>query len=56
MSSQMFQVLGIIDKLNEINEKLNGYAAGHMDNVWVGVAIIGVLMLVVVWGINILNK
>ena len=56
MMSNYIQFLGLIDKLNEWNEQLNEFAAGHMDNVWVGVAIIGVVMVVAVWGINVLNK
>ena len=56
MSNYYLQILGIIDKLNEWNEQLNGFASEHMDNVWVGVAILGVIMIVAVWGINTLNK
>ena len=51
-----FQILGIIDKLNEWNEQLNEFADGHLDNVWVGVAILGVLLFVAVWGVRTLNK
>ena len=51
-----FQLLGIVDKLNEWNEKLNGFASEHMDNVWVGTAVLGVLIVVAVWGIQTLNK
>ena len=56
MINNYFQILGIIDKLNEWNEQLNGFAAEHMDNVWVGTAILLVIIVVSVWGINTLNK
>lgn len=56
MSNYYLQILGIIDKLNEWNEQLNGFASEHMDNVWVGVAVLGVIMAVAIWGINALNK
>ncbi len=56
MINYYFQILSLVDKLNEWNDKLNEFAAGHMDNVWTGVAIIGVIMVIVVWGINTLNK
>ena len=49
-------ILGIMDKLNDWNDKLNEFAAEHMDNVGVGVAILGVILLVSMWGINTLNK
>ena len=52
MSNYYFQVLGIIDKLNEWNEQLNGFAQEHLDSVWVGAAAIGIIMVIVVWGIN----
>ena len=48
--------LGIMDQLNDWNDKLNGFASDHMDNVWVGVAIMGVLIFVAFWGIKELNK
>ncbi len=51
-----FQILGIIDKLNEWNEKLNGLASEHLDNVWVGVIILGIIMAFVIFGINTLSK
>ena len=49
-------ILGIVDKLNEWNTQLNEFAANHMDNVWTGVAILGGLILVAVFGINTFNK
>ena len=54
--SNYFQILGVIDKLNEWNDKLNEFASGHLDNVWVGTAILGVLLIVAVWGVRTLNK
>ena len=50
------QILGIIDKLNDWNEKLNGFASKHLDNVWVGALMVGLVFVVSMWGINTLNK
>lgn len=49
-------ILGIMDKINEWNEKLNNFAGKHMDNVWVGAACMGIILLVAFWGVNTLNK
>ena len=49
-------ILGIVDKLNDWNEKLNAFAAEHMDNVGVGTAIAGIILVMSIWGINTLNK
>lgn len=50
------QLLGIIDKLNDWNEKLNGFASKNLDNVWVGALIVGLVFIVSIWGINTLNR
>ena len=50
------QILGIIDKLNDLNDKLNEFASEHLDNVGVGTLIFGALVLVAFWGIGTLNK
>ena len=49
-------ILGIIDTLNEWNEKLNDWAGGHMDNVAIGTVIVFGLFLIGAWGIRELNK
>lgn len=49
-------ILGIVDKLNDWNEKLNAFAAEHMDNVGVGVVLLGAILFISVWGISVLNK
>ena len=49
-------VLGIIDKINELNDKFNAFAAEHLDNVWAGVAVLGVIIVVAFWGICFFNK
>lgn len=51
-----FQILGIIDKLNEWNEKLDGFASEHLDSVWTGTALLGIIIVIAVWGVNTLNK
>lgn len=49
-------VLGIIDTLNDWNEKLNRWAGSHMDSVWFGIAILAGILVVSFWGIGVLNK
>lgn len=49
-------ILGVMDTLNDWNEKLNKFAEGHMDNVGVGTAVAGIILVMSIWGINTLNK
>lgn len=49
-------ILGIMDTLEEWNEKLNAFAGEHMDNVLVGTIVIGILIFVTFSGINALTK
>lgn len=49
-------ILGIMDTLEDWNEKLNAFASGHMDNVLVGALMVGAILIVSFWGINTLNK
>lgn len=49
-------ILGIIDTLNEWNEKLNKFSAEHLDNVGVGTIIVVVLVAIAILGIQSLNK
>jgi len=56
MYSYLINILGLMDKIGELNEKLNAFAAEHLDNVFVGTAIIGFLILVAFGGVNTLNK
>lgn len=49
-------ILGIMDKIEEWNEKLNAFAGERMDNVVVGTLVLGVLILVGFYGISALNK
>ena len=51
-----YQLLSIMDTLNDWNEKFNKFAEARMDNVWVGVAIGAGLLVLAIWGINVLNK
>ena len=51
-----YQLLSIMDTLNDWNEKINKFAEARMDNVWVGVAIGAGLLVLAIWGINVLNK
>ena len=56
MTNYYSQILSLMDTLNEWTEKLNSFAASHMDNVWVGTVIGGVLLVLAIWGINALNR
>ena len=49
-------LLSIKDVLNDWNEKLNDFTAGHMDNVIVGAAVVGLIFVISAWGISTLNK
>lgn len=49
-------ILGVIDKLNDWNDKLNDFSAEHLDNVGAGVVILGIILFVSMIGINTLNK
>ncbi len=49
-------ILGIVDQLNDWNEKLNSFASEHMDNVAIGTVIFFAILLVMFWGIGSLNK
>ena len=44
--NKYLSILGIIDTLNELNEKLNKFSAKHLDNVGIGTIIIIVLVVV----------
>lgn len=50
------QILGIIDTLNDWNDKLNDFSASHLDNVLVGTVVVAVIFIIGAWGINALNK
>ena len=49
-------ILGLMDTLNDWNDKLNGFASDHMDNVAIGTVIVGVLIVIDFWGVQTLNK
>ena len=49
-------ILGIMDTLNDSNDKLNALAADKLDNVWVGTLILGILIVVAFFGVQTLNK
>ena len=56
MNSSFPYILGIMETLNEWNEKLSGFVGGHLDNVWFGALIVGIVFVVGAWGISVLNK
>ncbi len=49
-------ILGLMDTLNEWNEKLNDFAGSHMDNVAVGTVVVAAVFVIAAWGIKELNK
>ena len=49
-------ILGIIDTLNDWNEKLNGFAATHLDNAGIGTAVVIGIFIISAWVISALNK
>ncbi len=49
-------ILGIIDTLNDWNEKLNGFAADHLDNAAVGTAVVIGIFIISAYVISALNK
>lgn len=49
-------ILGLMDTLHDWNDKLNGFASDHMDNVAIGTVIVGVLIVIAFWGVQTLNK
>ncbi len=56
MYKYCFQILGLLDKLNDWNDKLSGLASKYMDNVGFGtIAVIG-LFAIGCWGVSTLNK
>ena len=49
-------MLGIVDKLNEWNDKLNQIASKYMDNVVTGTIIGFVIIVVAFWAVGELNR
>ena len=49
-------ILGIIDTLNDWNEKLNGLASTYLDNAGVGTAVVIGIFIISAWVISELNK
>lgn len=56
MISSYFNILGLMDTLNDWNEKLNKFFAENGDNVFVGTLIVGGIFLVGFWAIRVFNK
>ena len=49
-------IIGIVDTLNEWNEKLRNFTTGKTDNVFVGTLIIGGIFVVSAWAISYFGK
>ena len=49
-------IIGIVDTLNEWNEKLRNFTTGKTDNVFVGTLIIGGVFVVSAWAISYFGK
>ena len=56
MHNYYIVTLGIVDKLNEWNDKLNGFASKYMDNVATGAIIGFILLAVAFWAVGELNR
>lgn len=56
MQGNYIQIVTIVDKLNELNEKLNQMIGSKLDSVLVGSIILGLILLITFWGIGELNK
>lgn len=50
------QILGVMDTLNEWNDKLNELLSGKLDNVGTGLVVMGVILFVTIIGVRALNK
>ncbi|MBQ9018757.1 MAG: hypothetical protein IJ097_00405 [Bacilli bacterium] len=56
MNNYFFNILGFMDTINELNEKLSSFTSKNMDNVFVGTIVFGIILVVAFWGIRTLNK
>lgn len=56
MPENYIQIVTIIDKLNELNDKINQMLGTKLDSVVVGTIILGLILLITFWGISELNK
>ncbi len=56
MNNYYPQILGIVERLNELNEKINSFLGDKTDNVFVGTLIFGAIIAITFWGIRELNK
>ena len=52
MHNYHFQIISIIDKLNELNEKINQALGTKLDSVVTGT----IVLIITFWGISELNK
>ena len=49
-------ILGIMDTLNEWNDKFNDFAAAHLDSPLVATVVVIGVFFIAAWGIRALNK
>ena len=56
MHNYHFQIISIIDKLNELNEKINQALGTKLDSVVTGTILLGIILAITFWGISELNK
>ena len=56
MNNYYPMMLGIMDLINDWNEKLNAFADKHLNNVGIGTLILGAVLVITILGINSLNK
>lgn len=49
-------ILGLMDVIEDWNEKLNSFSAENLDNVWIGMVIVVVLVIFGWWGVSYFSK
>ena len=49
-------ILGIIDTLNEWNDKFNEFASEHLDSPLVATVVVIGVFFIAAWGIRVLNR
>ena len=50
------QILDIMDKLNEFNDKIQGFLFSDNNNILSGIGIMAFLLFIGIYGIHALNK
>jgi len=54
--NNLINILGFMDTINDLNEKLYSFLEKYTDNVGYGTAILGAILLVSFWAVGYFNK